>query len=402
MRIGFNCLCVDPSYAGGVNSYLFGLLVGFLKVGQTHEFVLFVTARNKGLFEKFLSHSNVKLVEVPEYHSVWRKGLARLGEESGSAFLYKLFANIAYSVIGRKIDVECDLLYTPTTYLFPLNCRIPTVVSVHDIQQVHYPDFFDDRELRRRHARFRTTANLSTVIQASSEFIKKDWSEHFSDSREQKVIVVPEGVNQSEFQPRNEKTKEVFLKYELPKKFLFFPAQLWHHKNHITVLKALKDARDQYGLNIPLVLTGQQYSSSQAILDYIRDEKLDFVFYLGKVPFSDLKALYAEAYFLITAVLYESSSLCVLEAAASGSPIIASDTPPNREMSEILEMTLFPPLDVSVLTKTLVGVWSDEGLAKKSAESNIEKVRYYSWENAAKKYLSFFEKVVAERSLSKL
>ena len=49
------------------------------------------------------------------------------------------------------------------------------------------------------------------------------------------------------------------------------------------------------------------------------------------MPFKTLVALYKKSKFLITATLYESSSLPILEAAASKTSIIASDTPPNIE-----------------------------------------------------------------------
>src|SRR4030095_6012975 len=108
--------------------------------------------------------------------------------------------------------------------------------------------------------------------------------------------------------------ERVRSKYAIPATYLFFPAQLWHHKNHLLVLRALLKLK-QEGLTIPLVLVGAQFSAAAGIFQFIKEHKMQYVHYLGKVPFDDLVALYQGARFMITAVLYESSSLPILEAA---------------------------------------------------------------------------------------
>src|SRR5262249_27835395 len=149
----------------------------------------------------------------------------------------------------------------------------------------------------------------------------------------------------ADFQGPSEIDLHIRTKYRLPENFLFYPAQLWPHKNHITVLRALNGLKANHGLEIPLVLTGATFSAADQIFGYVKANGMDYVHYLGKVPFTDLASLYRSARFVITSVLYESSSLCILEAAAAGTPVIASRTPPNVEMSRVLDLNLFEPLD---------------------------------------------------------
>ena len=106
------------------------------------------------------------------------------------------------------------------------------------------------------------------------------------------------------------------------------------HKNHLLVLNALKIIEEKYKIKIPLILSGGRNTAYQDIISFINDNNMDYVKYLGKVSYEEVIALYQNAYCLVTnAVLYESSSLPILEAAASGLPVIASNTPPNKEMS---------------------------------------------------------------------
>jgi glycosyltransferase involved in cell wall biosynthesis len=122
---------------------------------------------------------------------------------------------------------------------------------------------------------------------------------------------------------------------------------------------------------------------------------MDYVHYLGKVEFLDLLSLYKEAKFLVTAVLYESNSLPILEAAASGIPIIASSTPPNIEMSENLVINFFEPLDVDQCSNIILQNWKKtKGAISEEVLINSVAVELFSWENIAILYSNNFKKIL--------
>jgi alpha-1,3-rhamnosyl/mannosyltransferase len=120
---------------------------------------------------------------------------------------------------------------------------------------------------------------------------------------------------------------------------------------------------------------------------------MDYVHYLGKVPFQDLVFLYQRAAFLITAVLYESNSLPVLEAAAAGTPIIASRTPPNEELAQVLRLNLFDPQDHNEFAQLILSIWDDNEMTSAQVRHNTAHIGNYSWENAARMYVSLFEAI---------
>ena len=121
--------------------------------------------------------------------------------------------------------------------------------------------------------------------------------------------------------------------------------------------------------------------------------------YLGVVPFEDVIALHHSARLLVTASLYESSSLPVLEAAAAGTPIVAGRIPPHEEMAEHLEMRLFDPTDDEELAAVLEEAWADEETSTEQVAANREGVQRYSWDNAALMYLQLFERLQARESV---
>ena len=392
MKVGINCLSIKSSYTGGIKTYTNGLLDGFARLPATAQFTIYVTKHNEHLFDHLLAYPNFSVRVVDGYDSLFKRyALWRLAMMKAKSW-YKVMADLCYSKISKQLSSENDLLYFPNTVINPFNYKKPTVLSMHDIQQVHFPEFFDAQQLADRYVNYNLSAENVSYMQASSEFIRRDFLDYFTCLREDQVEVIQEGVDLATFRAERP-LAELIRKYAIPEAYILFPAQLWHHKNHLTVLKALKSLHDK-GRTIPLVMTGAQFSATQQIFDFIRENRMDYVYYLGKVPFDELTGLYQAARFMITAVLYESSSLPVLEAAASGTPVIASSTPPNIELGQKLKINLFDPKRPDELEALLAKIWDDAALQKEQVAWNTTHIEAYSWTNVAARYLRFFERIL--------
>jgi glycosyltransferase involved in cell wall biosynthesis len=394
MRIGVNCTNLDASYMGGVNTFTLGLLQGFAREGGQHTFQLYVTPKNMHLFSPYENLQNFQLHVIRDALFL-KRATRRAALRTNNQALYRGLTDMAYASVIKRIEKFSDLVYVPTTTLPFFRHRIPTFLSMHDIQQFHYPQFFSTRELAQRRILYDLSVRYTDYFQASSSFIKADLLKHFAMLSEQQIDVIPEGVDVEAFGSPDQ-LADVRSKYGLPDKFLFFPAQLWPHKNHITVLKALHELEVDHGLKIPLVLTGAKYAAADEIFEFIEENEMNGVTYLGKVPFEDIVALYHCARFMITAVLYESSSLPVLEAAACGTPVIASRTPPNEETGNLLKLNLFDPLNHHELAVLLSRIWGDDGLIKAQVSHNLGSIGHYAWPNIARQYLAFFARGLAE------
>lgn len=391
MIIGINCLEINPDYAGGINSFTFGLLDGFLKNQTEHSFNLFVTKKNKQVFEKYSSQKKFTLIEIPMPSDFFIK-IEWKSIKFHSQWIYKIIKNIVYSKQIKLIDENCDVLYTPTTTILTYNSKVPNILSMHDIQQVHFPAFFSKLELLIRNITYNLSARNAEYLQVSSHFIKNDFLQYFSFLSDEQLIFINEGVDIEKFK-NPDTNNNILSKYNIPDDFLFYPAQLWPHKNHITILKALHWLKTIRQISIPLVLCGANYSASEIIFKFISENKLANVYYLGKIPFDDVVMLYKQARFLICASLHESSCLPVLEAAAAGVPIIASDIPPNIEMSKSISMNLFSASHYVSLGNLIDDIWSDDNKIQKQIQLNYQSIEKYSWEKIAKKYISFFESI---------
>lgn len=390
MRIGINCTALDASFVGGVNTFTLGLLRGFAQEGGAHSFQLYVTPKNKHLFSDYGNTPNFEIHVIQDVFFL-KRGIRRVGLRTNNKALHRMLTDLAYASVIRRIEEFSDLVYVPATTLPFFKHCIPTFLSMHDIQQFHYPQFFPQQELKKREILYDLSIQYADYFQASSNFIKDDLLEHFPSLSARQIEVIPEGVDIEAFGNPGQ-MPDVHAKYNLPEQYLFFPAQLWPHKNHITILKALHEIQVTRGLKISLVLTGAKYSAADEIFGFIEGNSMDYIRYLGKVPFEDLVALYHKARFMITGVLYESSSLPILEAAACGTPVIASRTPPNEETSRLLAINLFDPLNHHELADLLFDIWHDDQLIKAQVVQNKKNIGFFAWNNIAKQFLAFFER----------
>jgi glycosyltransferase involved in cell wall biosynthesis len=390
MRIGVNCVRLVPSYKGGVNSFALGLLDGFAASRRGHDFVIFASRRNRDMFQKYASLPNFQVVLLD-------RSILRVGRALFNRIPWPLRFRLPYRHIGhllndgdeRKIASMIDVHYVPNypTPIFPLPA-VPTIFSIHDLQHVHLPQFFTAKERRERDVCFANAIDHAALIQASSHAMAKDFAAQFPNLPERKIVIIPEGVNVAAFAAAS--PGDVRERYGLPERFLFFPAQLWPHKNHITILRALDRLRAE-GLEIALVLTGGRFNGTDELTAYLEKGAATGIHYLGVVPYPDIIALHRAARFLITASLFESSSLPVLEACAAGTPVIASAIPAHIEHAHDFQMQLFPPADDAALAALLRQIWNDDDLIARQTAHNSVAIQAFSWNHAAERYIDTFE-----------
>ena len=396
MRVGISCLNHFADYVGGINTFTLGLLRGFAALSPENEYVIFVRAGfNETLFEEFKEIGNFRVIAVDYRETLLRTRLEWRCYKYRMLHFFDLLDRLYNKKIIQTIEANCDILYFPNTILVPLNVRKKKVLSMHDIQQVKYPSFFTLQEINRRFLTYLLSAKKSECIQASSDFMQGEFLSYFKFLRKEQVARINEGVELKSFKGADFNAF-IHAKYQLPHTFILFPAQLWAHKNHITVFRAIHLLKTKWKLDVMLVLTGGKFHGWEQLLAPIDQLHLqENVRYLGKVPKEDLISLYKKAHFVLSPSLYESSSLPVLEAAAVGSAIIASDIQPNIEMSKNRQLNLFRTDDAEDLAQLIAQIWSNQEQREAQIKHNLQAVEQYDWKCIAQQYNQLFKNILA-------
>jgi glycosyltransferase involved in cell wall biosynthesis len=296
-----------------------------------------------------------------------------------------------FQSINRMIEREVDILYSPTTVLNFYSLNIPSVVSVHDIQHEHMPEYFDLLTRIRRWAPYRATCARADAIQVSSNFIRRSIVNKYRFVHEDRIVLIPEGVSLERFDPDGIATRPTLVAQDLIP-FLFYPAQLWPHKNHLLLIEALALARDRLGREVPCVLSGADKGMLGHITNRIEKLGLRKCLYVGLVPQEELLWLYKHCACVLALGIYESSCLPIKEAAVVRKPIIAADIEPNVELNESMSFLLFERNSPDSLAHRIVQIATNVYPSSDEIERNSAVVRSYSWNKLGEQYLQLFRR----------
>jgi len=377
LRLGVNLNDFKKNYRGGINSFALGLLKELEK--KKILLNIYTNKDSKTFLKKILKKSNIITIDNSKLIYLTLQFFCII---FGMKKNFLDLENFYYKNIKRKIEQDCDVFYCPLSYLRPYNLKIPTVSSIHDLQHLRYPDNFNFLQFRYRNFSYEETIKKSTIVQASSLFIKKDITKFYPNIKK-KIEIIREGVS-SNFK---------FKKKIINGNYIFFPAQLWNHKNHITVFKAIKILKEKYNFSIRLVMVGQKFLHSKNILNFINKNRNLNIEYLGKVTFEKLIKLYTNCKFLISPAIYESSSIPILEACKIGRPIICSNTNPNKELGLKLKLNFFITNNPTNLSKVIRKLWNKDAYTNKQIYFNRKMISHYNWSNVSNDYKILFEKL---------
>lgn len=180
--------------------------------------------------------------------------------------------------------------------------------------------------------------------------------------------------------------------------YFIYPAQLWPHKNHLTLIQALS----RMGAGGPLcdlVFVG----SDKGNRDFLKSAAMalglaDRVHFGGFVTRGELKALYRGAVGLVFASLLGPNNLPPQEAGVLGCPMILSDLPGHRE--QLRDGALYvDPLDATAWSEAMLRLMNDAAFRAGLVVSAHRVVDEYTIENYAARLGEIFARLNSRRSL---
>lgn len=393
MRIGIDLSSIDKSSINqGVYTYALGLIKGFHEIDKKNFFQIYVNKDLKNHFLKKIKKKNFKIIEVEKKFIPLKKintlisllfGFLGINTSPIHSFLTNII-NYKNKIIFEK---NSDLIIFLNAHENSYNLKISSIINFHDIIHKTHPEFLEKREVIIRNVIYQNSANSADFIIASSKTMKKEFVS-FMRLKVNKIILINEGVDKNfTLKVKNKKIK---------KKYFFYPAQFWIHKNHIQLIKEFTKFKVKTKSKIRLYLCGKRKKYFTKVEKYIKSNKIKDVIYLGELSSNELKKYYNNCEAVVMPSLYESSSLVILEAISNKKIVIASNIGPNKELSQFFKIFIFNLYRKNDLSDQLSKVVNlDEFNRKKITNHNIARIENYFWKNVAIKYKNLIdEKIV--------
>jgi len=285
---------------------------------------------------------------------------------------------------AQILRLRPDVHFTPDG-LLPLVFRGKSVGALQDVLWKRHPETLS------RHIRtvfgLRQKASLKrlTVALTGSESNRREMREVFGPVAE-KIRVAPLfGLDHAMFRPLDDHdagaAKAFREKFGLPREFLFCAGNLMPHKNFRAVPKALARLWRQ-GVPLPDLLVaglGDPAAVLSGLPEGFPQERVKTPGYLSD---EDLLLAYRLALAFVFPSLYEGYGLPVLEAMASGTPVVYADATSLPEAAGGAGLP-FDPRREDALADTLKKIIEDAALREELTRKGLKRTAGLSWEHSA-------------------
>jgi glycosyltransferase involved in cell wall biosynthesis len=249
--------------------------------------------------------------------------------------------------------------------LFPL----PVLAAVHDLMhryEPHFPETSSYGRYRCRDAYLRSLCQNARGILVDSEMGKRQVEESYGTPAGRLFVlpyIPPAYLSQADGNTDFENT-DFEKRYQLPPKYVFYPAQFWEHKNHVRLIHAIADVRKDLP-DICLVLVGSKnngYGAAHREVKRLGVER--HIRFAGYVPERDMAEFYRRARALVLPTLFGPTNIPPLEAFALGCPVAVSGVYGMPEQVGDAGL-LFDPYSVETMATSIRQLWVDDDLCQR-------------------------------------
>ncbi len=357
----------------GIGTYIQQLIRGLAARDEDNDYYLFVGEQGAAT-----------LFDLPE-------NFRPVIERSPGYSARELLA-LSWQLVRHRID-----LYHATHYVLPVWIPKKSVVTIHDIIHLLYPQFLPNRM-----AFFYAQRMISRALRKSdrvltdSKTTRRDLM-HQLKTDVSKIEVVYPGVEERFLQPVEQERIDRFrTDNDLDRPYALFVGNPKPHKNLPNILQAFAGAIQSTDLPFDLVCAGgrrEQHRRNQFTAQRLGIE--DRFRVLGHVDDADMNALYQGAHLFLYPTLYEGFGLPVVEAMASGVPVVTSSTSALKEIAQGAAR-LVDPLDVAALSREIGRCLTDDKLRQELIAAGKVRAKQYSWDRTADRILEIYQDTLEE------
>ena len=358
LSVGVNLLWLVPGVVGGSEGYATGLLDRLVD----RDDVSMTAFALPGFVRKYPSlaeSTHAVVAPLPEGRHVVRRVLVE------NAWLA--------SQLGKR---EIGLVHH-LGGIVPPRCKVPAVVTLHDLQYLAFPEYFSNAKRRYLHLTQGPSLQRARAVLAISEFTREHAIDAFALDADN-VHVIPPVIRPLPAVTADRRAT-ILRDLGIRGDFILYPAAFYPHKNHAVLLRAFADVVKSH--DVTLVLTGavgagawgSAHSTQRDIAeDAVRlgiERRLRMP---GYVTNDQLAALYGGASMLAFPSRFEGFGLPVVEAMSAGCAVIAADATALPAVVGDAGLLIDPDDDVG-WGQAMAGLLADPKTRRKLADAGLDR-----------------------------
>ncbi len=359
----------------GIGTYIRNLVRELAEIDRENTYLLLTGPPGKEVFTDLPENFQVVLQRSPVYS------------------IRELFS-LSWYLFRLRVD-----LYHATHYVLPAVVPCRSVVTIHDIIHLLYPEFLPNRlAFIYAFRMIRRGLQRGDRVLSVSQNTKSDLMRYFQVDGE-KIEVVHNGIEELFHHQLPEEELQRWRKsLGLERPYILFVGNPKPHKNLDNVVKAYAQALQLNDFPHPLVCVGDKSGVDFKIRQRAEQWGIsERVILLGHVAQEALPAIYQGASLFLYPTLYEGFGLPVIEAMASNVPVITSN---NSSLKEIAAgyADLVNPLDVDGIAKAIVRCVCDADHRSSLRKLGLRRAQDFSWRKAAEQTLDIYHQVLEGHS----
>ncbi|MFZ6017750.1 MAG: glycosyltransferase family 4 protein [Nitrospirota bacterium] len=372
MRIGINAIFLVAGEGGGIERYLRGLLKGLASIDKKNEYIVFGNRDNAGTFGL-----------ADNFREIVSPVSARVRP---AKILWEQFV-LPSQLKKEKVDVVLSV-----GNIAPKISFCPSIVIIYDLISFLHPENFSLSErLALRYLLHRTAKSADRIITVSES--SRNGIMKWLGVPEDKISVIYGGYDEN-LREDTINANRVKDRFGIKNRFIFCVASTRKYKNLDGLVKAYNILKKKYDIAHKLVLAGHKDRYYEELQKIIKVSNLEnVVIFTGFLQDDELLSLYSLADIFVYPSFYEGFGLPILEAMASGTPVVVSN------MTSIPEVVgdaglLFDPHNIDEMAEKIYSAIKNKDLRKVLISKGFERVKEFTWERTAEKVLGVINSVV--------